>query len=59
MLPYLKAGQQATARELKPAGHTTQPPPRITEAGLIKELEARGIGRPSTYAAIIETIVRR
>ena len=49
----------ATARELKPAGHTTQPPPRVTEAGLIKELEARGIGRPSTYAAIIETIVRR
>ncbi|MGB3966144.1 MAG: type I DNA topoisomerase [Planctomycetota bacterium] len=59
VLPDLKAGQQATARELKPAGHTTQPPPRITEAGLIKELEARGIGRPSTYAAIIETIVRR
>lgn len=59
VLPDLKVGQQATARELKPAGHTTQPPPRITEAGLIKELEARGIGRPSTYAAIIETIVRR
>jgi DNA topoisomerase I len=59
VLPDLRQGQQATARELKPAGHTTQPPPRITEAGLIKELEARGIGRPSTYAAIIETIVRR
>ncbi len=59
VLPDLKAGHKATARELKPAGHTTQPPPRITEAGLIKELEARGIGRPSTYAAIIETIVRR
>jgi len=59
VLPDLKTGQRATARELKPAGHTTQPPPRITEAGLIKELEARGIGRPSTYAAIIETIVRR
>ncbi len=59
VLPNLQAGQQATAQELKPAGHTTQPPPRITEAGLIKELEARGIGRPSTYAAIIETIVRR
>ncbi len=59
VLPDLKRGQRATARELKPAGHTTQPPPRITEAGLIKELEARGIGRPSTYAAIIETIVRR
>jgi DNA topoisomerase-1 len=59
VLPNLRQGQQAAARELKPAGHTTQPPPRITEAGLIKELEARGIGRPSTYAAIIETIVRR
>ncbi len=59
VLPDLKQGQQATANELKPAGHTTQPPPRITEAGLIKELESRGIGRPSTYAAIIETIVRR
>jgi len=59
VLPDLKQGQHATANELKPAGHTTQPPPRITEAGLIKELESRGIGRPSTYAAIIETIVRR
>jgi DNA topoisomerase-1 len=59
LLPNLQPGQSAKAQELKPAGHTTQPPPRITEAGLIKELEARGIGRPSTYAAIIETIVRR
>lgn len=59
VLPNLQPGQRATAQELKPAGHTTQPPPRITEAGLIKELESRGIGRPSTYAAIIETIVRR
>lgn len=59
VLPGLQPGQQATARELKPAGHTTEPPGRVTEAGLIKELEARGIGRPSTYAAIIETIVRR
>ncbi|MBX3463267.1 MAG: type I DNA topoisomerase [Planctomycetes bacterium] len=59
VLPNLPRGQQATAQELAPAGHTTQPPPRITEAGLIKELESRGIGRPSTYAAIIETIVRR
>jgi len=59
VLPNLAPGHQAVAREMKPAGHTTQPPPRITEASLIKELEARGIGRPSTYAAIIETIVRR
>ncbi|MFM1872152.1 MAG: topoisomerase 1 [Planctomycetota bacterium] len=59
VLPDLKKGQQAGAEELKASGHTTQPPVRISEAGLIKELEARGIGRPSTYAAIIETIVRR
>ena len=59
VLPNLKQGDRADARELEPSGHTTQPPARISEAGLIKELEARGIGRPSTYAAIIETIVRR
>ena len=59
VLPSLKEGEHAAAEGLAPSGHTTQPPGRITEAGLIKELEARGIGRPSTYAAIIETIVRR
>ncbi|MGK0204834.1 MAG: DNA topoisomerase-1, partial [Planctomycetota bacterium] len=59
VLPNLKEGEKADAQELKASGHTTQPPGRITEAGLIKELEARGIGRPSTYASIIETIVRR
>ena len=59
VLPNLHTGQDTTAHALKPEGHTTQPPPRLTEAGLIKELEARGIGRPSTYAAIIETIVAR
>ncbi len=59
VLPDLKVGQRARADQVAANGHTTQPPPRITEAGLIKELEARGIGRPSTYAAIIETIVRR
>ena len=59
VLPSLKEGEHAAAEALAPSGHTTQPPGRITEAGLIKELEARGIGRPSTYAAIIETIVRR
>ena len=59
VLPDISKGQNATANELKPEGHTTQPPGRLTEAGLIKELEARGIGRPSTYASIIETIVAR
>jgi len=59
VLPNLQEGEKADAKELAASGHTTQPPGRITEAGLIKELEARGIGRPSTYASIIETIVRR
>jgi DNA topoisomerase I len=59
VLPSIDQGQHATADELQPEGHTTQPPGRLTEAGLIKELEARGIGRPSTYASIIETIVAR
>jgi DNA topoisomerase I len=59
VLPGMSVGQTTPAKALKPDGHTTQPPPRITEAGLIKELESRGIGRPSTYAAIIETIQRR
>ena len=59
VLPNLQRGQRATAKALTAGGHSTQPPARISEAGLIKELEARGIGRPSTYAAIIETIVRR
>ncbi|MGE3173425.1 MAG: type I DNA topoisomerase [Planctomycetota bacterium] len=59
VLPDIAEGQRATADELEPKGHTTQPPGRLTEAGLIKELEARGIGRPSTYASIIETIVAR
>ena len=59
VLPDLQKDQRATVTTLEAGGHTTQPPSRISEAGLIKELEGRGIGRPSTYAAIIETIVRR
>jgi len=55
-LPPLAAEQQLEERELKPEQHFTQPPPRYTEASLIKELEARGIGRPSTYASIMSTI---
>ena len=49
----------ATVREVTPSQHFTQPPPRYTEASLIKALEERGIGRPSTYAATISTIVDR
>ncbi|MBZ5530138.1 MAG: type I DNA topoisomerase [Acidobacteriia bacterium] len=58
-LPALEAGQQLTLKELKPEQHFTEPPPRFNEASLVKELEERGIGRPSTYATIISTIVER
>src|SRR5216684_7757308 len=58
-LPPLEAGQKLTLRELKPEQHFTEPPPRYNEASLVKELEERGIGRPSTYSAIINTIQDR
>ncbi len=58
-LPPLEAGQPLTLRELKAEQHFTQPPPRFNEASLVKELEERGIGRPSTYAAILTTIQER
>ncbi len=58
-LPPLEAGQKLTLRELKPEQHFTEPPPRYNEASLVKELEERGIGRPSTYAAILGTIQER
>ena len=54
-----EAGQSARALRLDPKQHFTQPPPRYTEAMLVKTLEEKGIGRPSTYAQIIDTIVRR
>jgi DNA topoisomerase-1 len=59
ILPPLAEGDELTARELAASGHTTQPPARYTEASLVKELEERGIGRPSTYASVIETLLRR
>ena len=58
-LPQLVQGQKLTLRELKPEQHFTEPPPRYNEASLVKELEEKGIGRPSTYAAIISTIQER
>jgi DNA topoisomerase-1 len=58
-LPALEAGQRLTLKELKPEQHFTEPPPRFNEASLVKELEERGIGRPSTYAAILTTIQER
>jgi DNA topoisomerase-1 len=58
-LPPLAAGDAVTAREILPEQHFTQPPPRYTEASLVRALEERGIGRPSTYAPTIETIKKR
>jgi DNA topoisomerase I len=55
-LPPLEAGMPLTLRQLLPEQHFTQPPPRFNESSLIKELEEKGIGRPSTYAAILSTI---
>jgi len=59
VLPKLKKGQGLGLESLKAMEHTTQPAQRYTEASLIKELESRGIGRPSTYASIIQTIQDR
>lgn len=59
VLPPLREGDGVECRELRPARHTTQPPPRYTEASLVKELEERGIGRPSTYASVLDTIVNK
>ncbi|MBV9181556.1 MAG: type I DNA topoisomerase [Acidobacteria bacterium] len=58
-LPALEAGQKLTLKSLKPEQHFTEPPPRYNEASLVKELEERGIGRPSTYATILGTIQER
>ena len=55
-LPQLEEGEVVDLAELRPEQHFTQPPPRYTEASLVKALEAFGIGRPSTYASIIETL---
>lgn len=55
----LNDGDGLLCREVRPEQKFTQPPPRFTEAGLVKELEERGIGRPSTYASIISTIQDR
>lgn len=59
ILPELHDGEVLAVKELKPIQHFTQPPPRYNEASLVKALEARGIGRPSTYATILSTIQDR
>ncbi len=58
-MPKLDAGEALMVSELTPEQHFTEPPPRYTEASLVKTLEEKGIGRPSTYAPIIDTIQQR
>ena len=59
VLPEMVAGNQVMVTEATPEGHATQPPARFTEASLVKRLEELGVGRPSTYASIMETIQGR
>lgn len=59
LLPPMEKGETLSLRELTPEQHFTKPPPRFTEATLIKELEIDGIGRPSTYATIMSTLLNR
>ncbi len=59
LLPPMKEGDALDAQKLEPQGHSTTPPARYTEATLVRALEERGIGRPSTYASIIGTILDR
>ncbi len=59
VLPEIKADEKLKLRELNSNQHFTQPPARYTEASLIKELEENGVGRPSTYATILSTIIKK
>ena len=58
-IPPLAVGERVEVREITPSQHFTEPPPRFSEASLVKELERLGIGRPSTYSAIISTLSAR
>ncbi|ESU33059.1 DNA topoisomerase I [Bacillus sp. 17376] len=58
-LPELKQGDEVTKKDIEPKQHFTQPPPRYTEARLVRTLEEMGIGRPSTYAPTLDTIQKR
>ncbi len=58
-IPPLEQGDRVDVREITPSQHFTEPPPRFSEASLVKELERLGIGRPSTYSAIISTLSAR
>jgi|YelNatPaOPRAMG01_1025707.scaffolds.fasta_scaffold07601_6 DNA topoisomerase-1 len=59
LLPALNKGDHVALKDVSPHQHFTEPPPRYTEASLVKELEEKGIGRPSTYATILSTIQQR
>ncbi len=59
LLPPLSQGEKVVCADVEPKEHATLPPARFTEASLVKELESRGIGRPSTYAAVMQTIQDR
>jgi DNA topoisomerase-1 len=58
-LPFIQKGESVPCRGITPTQHFTEPPPRFSEASLVKELERLGIGRPSTYASIISVLVDR
>ncbi len=58
LLPELKEGDEIDCRDLEPLGHETKPPARFTEASLVKLLEEEGVGRPSTYASIMDKLTR-
>ena len=59
VLPTFQKGEQVVCTDIQSTEKQTSPPPRYSEAGLVKELEARGIGRPSTYASTIKTLIDR
>lgn len=59
LLPAMKKGDKLASIDVSPVQHFTQPPPRFTEATLVRALEEKGVGRPSTYAAILSTVVDR
>ena len=59
LLPPLKEGDKVALQKIRPEQHFTEPPPRYSEASLVKSLEEHGIGRPSTYASIISTLQQR
>ena len=59
LLPIMNAGEAITKKAITPSGHFTQPPPRYTEASLVKKMEELGIGRPSTYASTLQVLQTR